>query len=229
MAGTIYFNNSPQQFVQQLNNEEKAYPCPILQAQRQRQQLQAFLQNHHFTEVPIVYLVVISHPHCVMKFAPNFHQTKQFVIQASSVPDRINSIQSNHEKEHITSKEVSKLGRLLIKKHVPYIPDYADKLVILKSEFLTGVQCPYCFQLPMKRVKGQWYCGSCKQTSKNAHIAALKDYSLLIHSTITNQQLREFLYLPSTSVASKLLTSLGLKSQGTFKDRVYLLEDLVED
>ncbi|WP_129077958.1 nuclease-related domain-containing protein [Anaerobacillus alkaliphilus] len=224
MAGTLFFNNNPQQLVQTLNNEEKAYQCPIMQVERQRLQLQAFLRSLQLPEVPIFVLVVSSHPNTVIKIAPNFKKANQYVIQSAAIPERINTIEANFDEDKLTPKELKKISRTLIKHHQPLKPDYLEKYKIAHSDLLTGVHCPNCRQIPMQRKRGYWYCHSCQHSSKDAHLAAIHNYSVLLGPTITNQQLRNFLHLPSPSVASKILSSLSLKKSGIMKGSYYQLE-----
>ena len=226
MAGTLYFNNEPQQLVQTINNEEKAYQCPILQVERQCQQLQTFFNKFTLPKAPILRFVVISHSNAVIKFAPKFQKARQCVIHSSALPEKINAIQSISNSEIISQKELKKLARLLVKHNQPLNPDYLERYNISVSELLTGVHCPNCGHLPMQRKRGLWFCPTCQHTSKDAHIAAIRDYWLLINSTITNRQLRDFLHLPSNSVATKLLTSLGLKKYGILRGSRYLLDKL---
>lgn len=223
MAGTLYFNNDPQQLVQFFNNEEKAYQCPILQVERQFRQLQTFLKKFQLPEVPIIFLVVISHNNSVIKFAPNFKKAKQCVIHAAALPDKINTIEANFKDDKLTEKDLKKATRLLVKHNQPLNPDYLEKFKIPQSDLLTGVQCSNCRKLPMQRKRGHWFCPACSCSSKDAHIKAIHDYSLLINSSITNQQMRDFLHLPSISVTSKLLTSLDFKRVGQLKGRSYYL------
>lgn len=225
MAGNLFFNNNPQQLVQTLNNEEKAYQCPIMQVERQRLQLLAFLRSFQLPEVPIFVLVVSSHANTVIKIAPNFKKANQCVIQTAALPEKMNSIEVNVQEDKLTEKELKKVSRLLIKHHQPLKPNYLETYKILQSEILSGVHCPNCSQLPMQRKRGTWYCPSCQHSSKNAHLAAIHDYSVLISSTITNQQLRGFLHLPSPSVASKILSSLTFKKSGILKGSHYLLKE----
>ncbi|QOY37145.1 NERD domain-containing protein [Anaerobacillus isosaccharinicus] len=223
MAGTLYFNNDPQQLVQKLNNEEKAYQCPILLVERQRLQLQTFLKKFQIPEVPILTLVVISHANSVIKFAPNFYKAKQCVIHAAAIPDKISGIKAPFKNEILSQKELKKAARILVKNHQPLNKDYLEHFNIPKSDILPGVHCPKCRNLPMERKRGYWLCPSCQHSSKNAHIAAIYDYSLLINSKITNQAIREFLHLQSIFATTKLLNSLNLKKEGQFKGRSYFL------
>ncbi|MEH7226153.1 hypothetical protein V7112_20255, partial [Bacillus sp. JJ1566] len=51
---------------------------------------------------------------------------------------------------------------------------------------------------------------------------------LLMGNTITNKKLSDFLNLKSPSAAKTILNSLNLQYQGTFKDRVYFLQENIE-
>ncbi|WNF38542.1 nuclease-related domain-containing protein [Bacillaceae bacterium IKA-2] len=233
MAGTLYFNNDPQQLIQTTNSGEKgekgekAYNCPISQVERQQFQLQTFLKNlrPRVPEVPIVFLIVISNTNTVIRFAPTFKKAKQCVIQSAVIPEKVTNIHDTFKADILTQKELKKIARLLVKHHQVSNPDYLKRFDISRNDLLTGVHCPKCRQIPMQRKRGKWLCLSCQHSSKDAHIAALHDYFLLIDTTITNQQLRDFLHLPSISVASKMLTSLSLKKDGHYKGCFYSSEE----
>ncbi|RFU60026.1 hypothetical protein D0463_19050 [Bacillus sp. V59.32b] len=59
---------------------------------------------------------------------------------------------------------------------------------------------------------------------KGAHVPSLKDFALLVGPTITNKQLREFLRLPSISIATKMLVAQKFKYSGSKKGRIYELD-----
>lgn len=228
MAGTLYFNNDPQQLIQTTNSGEKgekAYPCPILQVERQQLQLQNFLKKLRVPQVPILFLIVISHTNTIIKFAETFKRAKQCVIQSAAIPQKVTAIDETFKDDTLTQKEVKKIARLLVKHDQVSNPDYLKRYDISPNDLLTGVHCPKCRQLPMQRKHGKWLCLSCQHSSKDAHIAALHDYFLLVNTTITNQQLRDFLHLSSISVATKMLSSLSLKKAGHYKGRIYSWEE----
>ena len=93
----------------------------------------------------------------------------------------------------------------------------------IMSNLKNGVFCPECFYHSMKRKNGVWACYNCSFKSKDAHLAALIEYALLIKPTITNQELRRFLQIPSPSTANKLIASMNLSYTGETKGRVYNL------
>ncbi len=82
--------------------------------------------------------------------------------------------------------------------------------------------CEKCLSFSMVRTKGKWICPSCQFVSKNAHIQAIIDY-LLINTTITNQQCRDFLVISSEHIAKHLLRSMKLSYVGKTNTRKYFL------
>jgi ribosomal protein L37AE/L43A len=125
--------------------------------------------------------------------------------------------------EKLTKKDIAKISRRLIKHHTEDNSDILQTFAISESEIIKGVQCPKCSLIPMNRVHGKWCCQSCTNTSKDAHIAALKDYQLLLGSTVSNQELRYFLHLPSAKAAHTILNSMNLNYSGSKKARKYHL------
>ncbi|WP_423419532.1 hypothetical protein [Fictibacillus nanhaiensis] len=104
-----------------------------------------------------------------------------------------------------------------------------EQYKISKEMIIKGGQCEGCLGFGMKKGHRSWKCSKCGHTSKKAHIKALRDYCLLYHHSINNQQARDFLLVNSTSIASKLLVSMNLPYTGTFKDRKYDLQILLNE
>jgi hypothetical protein len=73
----------------------------------------------------------------------------------------------------------------------------------------------------MVRKNKVWLCPHCLFHAKNVHQNALLDYFLLIKSSITNKEFRDFLGISSTKTASNLLSTLKLPAAGTNKGRIY--------
>lgn len=125
--------------------------------------------------------------------------------------------------EILTRNDMKKLSTLLVNKHTPNDPDVFKQFNVNQSELIKGVHCPCCYSLPMARGRGEWVCFRCQFACKEAHIESLKDYEALFRPTITNQQIRQFLQLPSRSVATSILKSMKMKNIGRTKGREYLL------
>lgn len=222
-AGTLYLDEDFDQLIRNLNGKEEHLPNPIAQVELQQRQLRIWLNKNKFPDIPIYPLVVFTNPTAIIKTSPNYVKAKKMVIRKENLLTRLEQVQSYYDKEILTEKQLKSLSRLLLKRHLPPNLKLLETYEIKESELLTGVHCPKCFQIPMKRNSGTWICKHCSYASKSAHIDSLKDYALLISPTITNQQLRAFLNISSISVASKLLSAMKLKRSGTRRQPIYEL------
>ncbi|MDX8363716.1 NERD domain-containing protein [Cytobacillus sp. IB215665] len=223
ISGTLTFDRTFHQLIRELDGNEEAFPDPFLQTSRQESQLKNLLTKYKYTSIPVLSLIVISKPSTIIKNTSHFKETSLKVIHAASLPTKLNDLASIYKEEILTKSELNKIIQLLVQHHSPAYPGVLQKFQIHSSEIITGAHCPICSTLPLHRQRGAWYCPVCKSNIQNAHIYSLKDFYLLISPIISNKQLREFLQLPSISIASKILVSLNLQHSGNFKKRQYEL------
>jgi hypothetical protein len=222
IAGTLFFDQVFHQLIRtNENGKEEGFPDPITQASLHELQLKQFLEKYNLPQVPIEYAVVICNKYSILKTNPGHRRIFQKVFKAPRLMNRIHDLEMQYPKEVLSSKELRKISRFLLKKNTPPRKLFLDRYLISKKQLKTGIHCPSCFHIPMNRIKRQWHCPACNTFSKDAHIYSLYDYFLLIDSKITIQQFREFAHLKSRDVASRLLASTNFPSTGTTKDRYY--------
>ena len=227
MKGTLFFDEEAKQMIRTFDDVKEAYPHPMVQATIQKSQLQSWLHRHKLPRLPITAFVVISQPSTILQTSPEHKSIFRKMFHAASLPEKINGIDHSYQTDLLNPKELRQTVRLLLKEDSLENPDVLQQFQIDSSDILPGIQCPDCSMLLMTRKRGSWHCPHCQSTSKQAHIPALVDYALLLKSTITNQQMREFLGFSSMSTATKLLSSLKLPHTGTFSNRTYSLLDLI--
>ncbi|MFC0270832.1 nuclease-related domain-containing protein [Metabacillus herbersteinensis] len=196
ISGTVFFNANTNQFVRISSDKETGMLNPITQVERQKRQLSKHLKEHRLTHLPIETIVVISNQYTVIKTSSNHINISNSVIHSDDILNHLGKLGKRYSEEKITSKEIRKTSRILTKLNTPYNPDILQKFQISESELLKGDQCPRCQYIPMNRKTSKWTCSACSFTSKDAHHDAIKDYSLLVSSTITNQELRNFFSCP---------------------------------
>lgn len=223
ISGTLMFDPIFNQMIRISEMKEESFPNPLTQVERQRTQLQSFLSNLKLSTIPIETLIVVSNRSTVLKATQEVNAIASKVIRTEYLPTKVKSLDKRHTEERLSIKEVRKLGRNLLKNHEPLDRDVLKRFAISSTELLTGVACPRCSLMPMKRLHGRWHCKYCCLYSKDAHVKALNDYALLVSKEITNQKLREFLHIESISAASKMLSSMNLECKGTRKGRKYYL------
>ncbi|MFJ7727167.1 nuclease-related domain-containing protein [Neobacillus sp. NPDC097160] len=222
MAGKLIFDTDNEQFIQINNEKEKGYSNPISQAERHQEYIKQLLAEHKFPPVPVDYLVVISNNYTSYVITgKNAHKVKPRVCKSDAFINKIQFFEKMYLNPLLNTKDLRKLSRLLVKKNTIPTTYILNKYGIKKKDIKTGVFGPYCNHAPLIRKKQKWFCTSCDQFSKDAHIDALKDYFLLIDSKITNKQFREFCHLKSIDTAKRLLLYINLSYSGTNKGRVY--------
>ncbi|MGG3623493.1 nuclease-related domain-containing protein [Bacillus gobiensis] len=225
IKGTIYFDDNFNQLIRSSDGKEEGFSDPLLQIRRQQSELMHWLSNDfkNFPEIPIETFVVISNPSTIIKSTTNNTFLKETVMHGTLLPQKITDLGKKHPPKIIPMKQLKELAHKLKKMHVESNPDLLKRFDIKKSELVKGVYCPKCHSLPMLRKNKAWLCKSCSYSLRDAHIESLKDYALLIGPTITNRQLRDFLYLSSRTTSGYFLKSMNLKHSGNTKGRVYEL------
>ncbi|MED2971128.1 nuclease-related domain-containing protein [Fictibacillus sp. B-59209] len=219
ISGTLVFDQTFNQLIRITDEKEEAFPDPILQIQRHEQQFRAWLHQHHFHQIPIESLVITL----IKNSRDNQAEHLEMVIHSGKLSKKVNDFERLYLSPILTDKLIKKLLRQMSKKHTPLSIDLLQRFDIKTDELLTGVHCPDCGYLPMKRMQAKWICPKCLKTSKDAHLMALVDYELLLGSTINNCQFRQFLLISSSSIAHKMLCSMNLPVSGSFKDKIYFL------
>jgi hypothetical protein len=219
ISGTLFFDKNSNQMIRKINDVEEGFSNPLLQVQRQTHQLKNWLLQHKFPPIPIEYLVTISQPKTILK--SNHPQIFNKVIHTDQVVDKIISIEKSYPSHIVDEKGIRRISKMLIKEDTSSSNNILASWGITPQEIITGVACPACHRIPMIRLFSTWYCPSCKEESKDAHIQALKDYFLLMGSTITNKQCREFLHISSRRTSEQLLKSMNLTKVGSTKGIYY--------
>ena len=221
MTGELTFDSVNDQFYQKIGDKIKGYTDPVTQAQRHQSYIKKLLVENNFPPVPVDYLIVINNQYAVLSFIGTSTEVRSRICKSHSFHKRVPLIENNYTEKILKDKDLRKLSRLLLKMNTPPTNYILEKYDIKISELLTGVICPSCSHLPMIRKRKQWFCSSCKNYSKDAHIQALEDYFLLINTTISNQQLRDFAHISSPDTAGRILRSSNLISNKSNKGRIY--------
>ncbi|QOR67800.1 NERD domain-containing protein [Cytobacillus suaedae] len=229
MSGTLFFDRDFDQLIRTSHDGKvEAFLDPILQVKRQELQLKSWLKRNKYPPIPIISLVLITNPSSIIKADPqHIKSVQKVVIHSANFPFILESFDKSFQKEILTSSQVNKLSKHIIKENTPLVPDYLEKFKIRLSDLLTGVYCSTCNMFPLIRRKKKWFCPSCKVYSGDAHIETLIDYYFLKGETITSKECREFLQIKSKDVSCRLLASLELEFTGNYKGRVYHLSSLI--
>lgn len=223
MLGNIIFERDFNQFIRIHNQSEESFPNPLLQVEYHQRQISSFFQKQKLIFPPIHTFIIISNSSSVIKSTLRSTQVLENVFHAELLPSKIKQLNNIETKQLLSSNQIRKITKIILKNHTTLNSSVLERYNLTENDIMKGVICPNCLVNKMKRVYGKWYC-KCSYISKDAHIQAIRDYAYLICPTMSNQHVRDFLQLSSTSVASKLLKSLNLDHSGHTKGRKYLIE-----
>ncbi|WP_075982876.1 NERD domain-containing protein [Bacillus massilinigeriensis] len=221
IKGKLTFEGKHNQLIRNIGDQDEGFQDPITQVRQQQFQLSTFLLKNQLSNIPIDYLIVVSNDTSIIQTQFISSYNKFRIIHAPILKERVESIETLYKTQIMTPKTIKKLAKLLIKAHTPLKTEILHKFDLSKRDIITGVKCPNCRSIPMKRGHGTWICKTCGTLDKKAHIDSLNDYFLLIGPSITNQHARKFLHLSSKDTTSRLLKGMNLLEKGTRKDKKY--------
>ncbi|PKG21610.1 nuclease-related domain-containing protein [Niallia nealsonii] len=223
--GELYFDSIFHQLIQKKEDEIKVFADPLLQLQRQENQLEKWLLNNGFNTFPIFSAVVIANTQTKISTDQDNTHVGEKVIHREFIPAKLKQLEKLSQTIFLQEKELKRLTKLIRKQHTPHYSSVLEKFQINEAELLKGVRCPSCSKLPLLRIHSNWYCKQCHSKHKDAHLQSLQEYYLLINSSITSSKLRGFIQISSYPLATRILKSLHLPSFGITKGKVYQLKD----
>lgn len=227
ITGTLLFDAEFSQLIRISEQKSEGFPDPILQMKRQERQLQKWLHLYGFSTLPIESFVVISTPRTIIKTSSREQDFSQKVIHSANLPNKIEDLERMHV-EILSVQEIQDLTFQIMMNHSPLHRNILEQYQVTKHDLLKGVQCPGCSYIPTVKVKNGWHCSNCNGISKFAHQDALQDYALLLGTTVTNKELKEFLHITSSSVVKRLIRAMNLPYTGEKKGRKYDLTNLIQ-
>ncbi|MEH7461878.1 nuclease-related domain-containing protein [Bacillus thuringiensis] len=227
ITGTLLFDAKFSQLIRISEQKSEGFPDPILQMKRQERQLQKWLHLYGFSTLSVESFVVISTPRTIIKTSSHEQDFSQKVIHSANLPNKIEDLERMHV-EILSVQEIQDLTFQIMMNHSPLHRNILEKYQVTKHDLLKGVQCPGCSYIPTVKVKNGWYCLNSNGISKFAHQDALQDYALLLGTTVTNKELKEFLHIISSSVIKRLIRAMNLPYTGEKKGRKYDLTNLIQ-
>lgn len=218
IAGSIYINEETDQMIRTLDGKEEGFLSPLIQVRRQQDHFSRWLKEQKIPNMPCIGFVVLSNPSTILK------SSNSLILQAASIPSKFLHLENKYKEIKLKKQSINRLSARITESHTEIDVSIIEHYQLLKSEILTGVQCPFCETIPLIKTFGFWTCQKCGQKSKNAHTKALTDYKLLFSERISNREVRSFLHIKSSSSAKRVLQKLHYPFTGNTKDRIYLIK-----
>ncbi|WP_188455886.1 nuclease-related domain-containing protein [Virgibacillus oceani] len=208
--GTITFDTTFKQCIRNNGDIDTGFRYPITQAETSKLKLTNWLHEHNYHNIPVHYLIAISEPSTIIKVNGDKQAISEVVMHGEYIPMKIIEIDEKYAHGGHKRMENRRIGEMILRACREFDIDILRKYGVLEKDIVTGVQCPGCGRLGMKRIYNNWECRTCGIRSKYAHKRALNDYLLLIRPWITNSECMRFLQLSSRNTATRVLKSSDL-------------------
>ncbi|MED4202871.1 nuclease-related domain-containing protein [Neobacillus mesonae] len=221
-SGKLKFQKESNHVTKEYNQQEEGISNPIAQVKRHHMQFLNWLRKSNIS-IPVESIVIISKTSTKIETAQNNMQIFNDLIYAESLIDKLQKLESKYTTPHISKKKLKQLGELLLKEHLPYIPNILRYYNLSPEDIRNGVQCPLCHNFPMVYRSASWQCPRCLYISKTAHIKGVDDFFILISPTMTRKQFKVFLQIPKDSTAKNMLKTLNLPTTGSKRGTKYSL------
>lgn len=197
--------------------EINSYKSPIPQLQEYNYQL-SNLFNDNKIKLPIYGAITFAFASSYVKTVP----TNNTFLLTNEVRKFMRDIPT--KKACLTEEQLDHLKDWFLRKHKKFNPfplsNYYD---INQLEIKTGVECPACAYIGMKKLKRSWGCPKCRSQSKSAHEQTLQDYFLIYKDTINNEDCRKFFHLKDKHNATRILKNPILRPTGQSRKTTYTI------
>ena len=206
IAGRIWFEEEKAQFLRMREDGIiDSFRNPIDQVKRHVR----FMTNVVAGRLPVLYAVVFSNPRTIIGHVPK----GEVVFKVSGLESFIRNAMKRYA---VKVNDLEQLAQWLVSKH----QIRPQAIQIDRARIMHGVICSSCTKI-MTFQHGKFVCSNCQRNGLEDFYIGLADYRYLISEWISNQELREFFYVPSEDAARRLLKNLKFEFEGTFKDRKY--------
>lgn len=147
------------------------------------------------------------------------------VFHMSGLQSKLNKLIQKYPKASISDSHYKIIQSRLLELYKQKIwkPNLENKRI------RKGVLCRNCdYKKEMKFEHGAFICQTCRYKSKDVILEALQDYKYLFSEWISNSEMREFFGVKSRYAVARLLKELNLEWEGTFRDRRYKINNILD-
>lgn len=197
------------------DGETKGFRSPVAQMETVQMKVEKLVRSWGY-ELPVRSILVIAYPTQIIDEAP----PDAVILAADEVEHYLTRM--NIGEQRLTGEAMKELGRLLLAKHREFTPfPLAPKFQIPLTDIERGVFCSRCILQKMTRHKRTWECRTCLLSSTNAHFQALDEWFMIMKSTITTAECRDFLGLSNLDAAKRVLKRETTQETGSRRYRRY--------
>lgn len=221
ISGQLYFDDKTGEFSRtNIEGVKTIMEDPTIQLNKHIRFLTLFFKQQKI-DLPISGIVVFTSKHCEFLAKPVHHhicKTYQLVDYLFNILQEFPLKSNPHD--------LSEIQKLLERSQAPYERKPLCHLYsIAETELHTGILCKNCKNLSMTRKhKKGWVCADCQAVDPFAFQHAVQEYFSLVHTHLSNRQLRKFCKIESPYITSRLLAVYDLGTAGALRNRTYYLK-----
>jgi rubredoxin len=219
IAGVLEFKNNPPQLIRTREDGHKdGFDSPVVQLERNCELLKDWLSSRNI-QLPIYGTVVLAYPKQIVAVPP----AKTKLLFPSLIPSYFKSLPQHGKK--LDKETFDWVSAELLRSHQPFIPKpICETYKIPFGDFQGGARCGACGRIGMIKIPRTWYCPYCKVTNSHAHFGTLREWFLIFKRSMSNRECREFLQIDDIHTATRILQSMNLRSEGTYRYRTYVMD-----
>lgn len=214
----LYVNLETEEFYKvNRNGEEISLPNPYFQLKNHIRFLRDYF-GKDFSEMKITGAVILTAKSCRIRQKPSHYP----FYKLEGMNEKVIQMYNHYRPHLLSSKQLRTIEHRIQTEQTPFTyPPLCEHYHISPTSIISGVECPHCGVLGMKRVETTWKCMKCNRNDRYAHITAVNDYFLLIDRRITNKEFRRFCRLESKYSASRMLNRMDLEGHGSGRARYF--------
>ncbi|MFB5086058.1 nuclease-related domain-containing protein [Psychrobacillus sp. PGGUH221] len=218
ISGEIEILTNPSILVRtKTNGEKNSFKSPIPQLEEYKYQLSQLFKSLNI-KIPIYGAVTFAFASSYVKTAP----VDTVFLLTNEIRNFIREL--NTTNSILTNEELDKIKNWILIKNREYNSFPLSRYYSIDpSDIMTGVECPACAYIGMKKVSRNWVCPRCRNFSKLAHEHTLKDYFLIYKDIINNQECRRFFHLQDKHEATRILKNNKLIASGKSRKTEYTM------
>ncbi|MBD1383625.1 NERD domain-containing protein [Bacillus sp. IB182487] len=110
ISGTLIFDQVFHQLIRNSNGKEEAFPDPISQVKRHHHQLTTWLKDNKVPEIPVEWIVVISHPSTLIKSSPINSNIGKKIIHSAALSNIIEEFTNKYKEKKFSNLDLKKLS-----------------------------------------------------------------------------------------------------------------------
>ncbi|MFJ8064201.1 nuclease-related domain-containing protein [Psychrobacillus sp. NPDC096426] len=215
----LYVNLETEEFYKvNRNGEEITLPNPYFQLMNHIRFLRDYF-GKDFSKIKITGAVILTAKSCRVRQKPTHYP----FYKLEGMNEKVIQMYNHYQSHQLSSKQLQTIEHRLQTEQTPFTyPPLCEHYQISPTAIISGVECPHCGVLGMKRISTTWKCMVCNKSERYAHISAVNDYFLLIDKKITSKEFRRFCKVESKYSASRMLNSMDLDAHGSGRARYFI-------